>query len=468
MSFLHTTRRCTVRRVFAFRNLMLVAVVVVAGGGAAWNWLVVTPRYKPRLTSPNPECPVNWGRFEVRHRQPSGGYDHTKLLSEQVDTPRTAVFASGSALASYGISLPNAISDVPEFHDCQRVRLAGGGNVKYGAVMGVFAGEKLDSMPDTLFNEPQAVAEVFVPEPGIYKPLGISNTFNCVVVQHATGKDDWAAWMVPVTRETQCRYRFRMTQLRMEWKLTVVAIPPPKGLDSSYVPRVARWDWDTSNKKQVIGVRCGSHWCWLGDKEGMVPPPSMQSSATGVAQAMAAVPGYSDRQQLAEWDTEKKLHAGPNWGTVVPTPDLQQALYNGRPGTTKPMLDEQLANFTAQWKHVATVFMSPSAGSYAATLNFGDEGKPARIYLCRGNGFFDCRPTLPYIFIKRQCHGAKSDGVRWYAKIEQEGKRTKYYCVTYCQHLGMQIPAVTRWRWRVDDEGIWISCPEGCCETNAD
>lgn len=452
------------RRAFAFSGLALVVgmfAVVVWGG--------VSPGHKPRLTSPNPECPVTWGGFEVHPRQPSGGYDLKKTLSEQVDTVRTAVFASGSALATFGISLPNAISDVPEFHDCQRVRLADGDNVTYGAVMGVFAGEKLDSMPDILFNEPQAVAEVFVPEPGIYKPLGITNTFNCVVVQKAAGKDDWAAWMVPVTRETQCRYRFSTTQLRSAGKLAVVAIPPPKGLDSSYVPRVARWDWDTSSKKQVIGVRCGSHWCWLGDKEGMVPPPSIQNAeATGVAKAMAAIPGYSDRQQLAEWDTEKRLYAGPNWGTVVPTPELQHALYNGPPGTIKPPLEEQLANFTGKWTHVANVFMNPSAGSYAATLNFGGEGKSARIYLCRGNGRFDCKPTLPYIYIKRQCHGAKSDGVRWYAKIEQEGKRTKYYCVTYCQHLGMQIPAVTRWRWRVDDEGVWVSCPEGCCETNAD
>lgn len=452
------------RPVFAFSGLALVVGVAAAG-----MWGGVSPGYKPRLTSPNPECPVNWGRFEVHPRQPNGGHDPKMLLPDQVDSGRTAVFGQGSTLAPYGISLPNAISDVPEFHDCQRVRLADGGNVKYGAVMGVFAGEKLDSMPDTLFNEPQAVAEVFVPEREVYKPLRIRNTFNCIVVQNSGKREGWAAWMVPVTREKQCRYRFARARMKDDWKLSIDALPPPAGLDSSYVPRVARWDWDTKNDKQVIGVRCGSKWCWVGDPAGMETPSSNPIPGTaGIAQAMAALPGYFDRQQLAEWDTEKKLYAGPNWGTVVPTPALQQALYNGPPGTKKPELDEQLANFTKTWTHVANVFMRPSAGSYAATWNFGDEGKPARIYLCRGNGRRDCKPRLPYLYIKPVCHGAKSDSVRWYAKIEQEGKRTKYYCVTYCQHLGMQIPAVTRWRWRVDDEGIWISCPEGCCETNSD
>lgn len=452
------------RRVFAFRTLILVAVVVAAG-----VWGCVTPKSKPRLTSAHPECPVNWEKFLVRPRLKGGGYDSTVTDSDQVDAMRTAEFTTESALASYGIALPNAISDVPEFHDCQRVRLSDGGNVKYGAVMGVFAGERLASMPDTLFNEPQAVAEVFVPERGEYLPLGIRNTFNCVVVQNSTKYGGWAAWMVPVTREAQCRYRFTRAQMRDDWKLSIKVLPPPPGLDSSYVPHVARWDWDSTNNRQLIGTWCGGPWCWIGDPRGIVPPQSEPiPGATGIARAMATIPGYSDRQQLAEWDTENKLYPGPNWGKVEPTPELQQALYNGPPGTTKPMLAVQLANFTAQWKHVANVFMSPVAGSYAATLNFGDEGKPARIYLCRGNGLRDCKPTLPYIYIKRLCRGAESDSVRWYAKIEQEGKRTKYYCVTYCQHRGMQIPAVTRWRWRVDDEGVWVSCPEGCCETNSD
>jgi hypothetical protein len=448
-------------------------VLVLAVGMVAWVWGGVTPSYKPRLTSARPECPVNWGEFEVRPRQKGGGYDHTVAAVSGQVASGTAEFASGSALASYGMSLPNAISDVPEFHDCQRMRVPGD---TYGPLMAVFAAEKLDSMPDSLFSTPQTVAEVFVPEFGVYEPLRIYNTFNCVVVQKAAGKDDWAAWMVPVRRESQCRYRFTEANLEQYGRpLSIYTLQPPTGLDSSYVPRVARWDWDDKNNKQVIGVRCGRNWCWVGDKAGMEPPRSMEDpEATGIAKAMVEMPGYSDRQQLAEWDEQGKLVPGSNWGTVMPTPALQQALYGGPPGSPKMNLGDKLANFDAKWTHVANVFMSPSTGPYARTLNFEADpagppkGRHASIYLCRGNGRFDCRPDLPRLYIKRTCHTSKSDGVRWYAKIQQTNGTTKYYCVVYCQHCNMQIPAVTRWRWRVDDEGIWISCPEGCCETNAD
>lgn len=472
--------------------LACIAIIILLAV-IAWLFGGVTPSYKPRLTSANPECPVNWKKFVVYPRLPSGGYDTTKSPGDKVDSAYSASIAPGSPPAPYGFSLPNAISDVPEFHDCQRMRFKGkaedysetmglpleagvsGDIIRYGAVMGVFAGERLDAMPDSLFDAPQAVAEVFVPEPGIYRPLGISNTFNCVVLQHLGADEGWAAWMVPVTREAQCKYRFPRERMKDDWKLSVVALPLPERVDSSYVPPVARWDWDDKNNKQVIGVPCKKSWCWLGDKNGIVPPPSIQlTQGSEMERAIAGIPGYSDRQQLAEWDTEKKLYPGQNWGTVMPTPALQDALYGGPPGSPKMRLGDKLANFNAKWTHVANVFMGPETGPYGETLNFEadpagpPQGKHAEIYLCRGNGIFDCRPNLPYLFIKRTCHTSKSDGVRWYAKIEQSNGKTKYFCVVYCQHCNMQIPAVTRWRWRLDDEGVWVSCPEGCCETNAD
>lgn len=45
--------------------------------------------------------------------------------------------------------------------------------------------------------------------------------------------------------------------------------------------------------------------------------------------------------------------------------------------------------------------------------------------------------------------------------------RTRYHCVTHREHPGVFIPAVVRWRWRVDDETIWTYCPSGCCEVHS-
>jgi hypothetical protein len=27
-----------------------------------------------------------------------------------------------------------------------------------------------------------------------------------------------------------------------------------------------------------------------------------------------------------------------------------------------------------------------------------------------------------------------------------------------------RIPAVVRWRWKPNDETMWVACPAGCCE----
>lgn len=432
----------------------LVGIIVV--GAAGWTLLGVTPQKKKAVSSGNPECPHAWESFLVRAPQKGGGYSRSDPLPD-TEGPGTVVPAPGALDAPYGFSLPNPISDVPEYHDCQRMRVVDGGIVTYGSLIAVFANPSLDSMPAAVFKTPQTVVEVFVSEPGGYRPLRIRNTFSCLVLQRDE-KEEWRAWMVPVQRQKQCTQAFTVAQFTADMALRVVASSPPAG---GTVPSVARWDWDAEGNRQYIGVRCGSQWCEVGF--GPLTPSAAYSAGatTGPEAANITIKGYYDEQRLAEFPAGGGIRPGENTGTVVPSPTLATTLAGGRNA------------YNGRWRHVADVYMRPDAGSYAKSLNFvGDVAPPpkamhAQVSLCRG-GPWRCRPSLPKLFFRPSCHPSSGDGEIWYAKIDQDGKRPRYYCVVYRAHEGHQIPPVTRWRWRVDDESIWVSCPDGCCETNVD
>ena len=433
---------------------LIIGIVVVCAAG--WTFFGVTPHWKKAMTSQNPECPHAWDKFLVRAPQKGGGYDSSRVLDD-MEGPGTVVFPAGSLAAPYGFSLPNPITDVPEYHDCQRMREVDGNTVKYGALIAVFANPSLETMPESAFSTPTTVVEVFVSEPGGYRPLRIQNTFSCLVLQR-DAKQEWHAWMMSVRRQDQCTKTFTMAQLKDDMTLQVVATSPPVG---DTVPGVARWDWDSTMNRQYIGVRCASQWCEVG--YGPLTPSETYTAggSTGPEAANITIKGYYDEQRLAEFPAGGGMRPGENTGTLVPSPTLAATMAGG------------LDAYNGGWSHVADVYMRPDAGSYAKSLNFvGDVAAPpkakhARVSLCRG-GRLQCRPSLPHFFFRPSCHKSPGDGQIWYAKIEQDGKRPKYYCVVYRNHEGHQIPPVTRWRWRVDDEGVWVSCPEGCCETNAD
>ncbi|MBW7933524.1 MAG: hypothetical protein H3C62_07920 [Gemmatimonadaceae bacterium] len=435
--------------------LKWVVIIAIILGGLGYT-AGVTPSAKPAMTNMRPECPHDWGEFLVARPQKGGGYDHSVGVAD-TEGAGTVVAVDGGPDAPYGFKLPNATSNVPEYHDCQRMRLESAAAPSYGSLIAVFAGDSLRDMDSTVFAEPRPAAEVFVPEPGGYDKLLIVNTFSCLVLQRVK-HDDWKAWMVPVQRQNQCAQAFTAANLKPAFELSVVATTPSAG---QVVPAVARWDWDAKAKTQLIGVRCAEQWCTVGPK-GLTPSESY--IATGMIADAAAnfeIKGYYDEQQLAEFPGGV-LTPATNVGTLVPSAQLGAAI-----------APKNFTAYNGTWVHVADVYMRREAGSYEKSLNFiGDpvgppKGEHAEIWLCR-SGDTRCRPDMPFLYFRSRCHASTADGATWYAKITRPGAKTKYFCTVYRPHAGAQIPPVARWRWRTDDEGVWVSCPEGCCETNAD
>lgn len=78
------------------------------------------------------------------------------------------------------------------------------------------------------------------------------------------------------------------------------------------------------------------------------------------------------------------------------------------------------------------------------------------ISLCRG----DAKDCLPATATVNECAN-QSDP--WWARIVS-GSDTRFRCVIRRTHPGVSIPGAARWRWKVEDEGGWVRCPNGCCE----
>src|SRR5262245_42597861 len=109
-------------------------------------------------------------------------------------------------------ALAGPITNVPEFHDCQRF-LTGGRKPGYGPLVAIFASFKLDSIPqrnvETSLKSSGysayrvAAAEVYSYD-GDYDPLGIHMGFNCLYMAVDTSTQTWHARMQAVPKDTNC------------------------------------------------------------------------------------------------------------------------------------------------------------------------------------------------------------------------------------------------------------------------
>ena len=50
--------------------------------------------------------------------------------------------------------------------------------------------------------------------------------------------------------------------------------------------------------------------------------------------------------------------------------------------------------------------------------------------------------------------------------IDADNTARKFMCARRCDMdtADYWVPGTARWRWRVDDEGMWMRCRNGCCE----
>ncbi|WKW12234.1 hypothetical protein Strain138_001517 [Pseudogemmatithrix spongiicola] len=407
------------------RTLLMVSLLLVVASVATCRKRprVITPHSKPIAVAGLPECPHDWRRSK-----------------REVTT-----FAGVGA-------------HVPELNDCQRLVL---GNEQdgytYGDIAGVFVNKDGGTYTDASLSTPRALALVYFPYGGKYDPLHLTAELSCIWVQRT--RQGYDAWVRAASEDHDC---LDTATAANDKSLTLAVRATKPQAASRTLPdtlyNVVRWDWDPVTSTQFVSVRCGDSWCEIG-QEGFGGSRSHVDGLPTAAIAFNAlrVKGYYDEQYLAEWRNDR-LVVGRNRGTIFPTAQLAAFAAN------KPTIGE--------WIPVAEINMAPEVGQYEHMLNLvGNSerlvaGPRAIVSLCLGDGR-SCAPIKNEVILNESSCPPTEDG-RWYARIERPGG-ARYFCVKHRSHPpGFYIPPVVRWRWREDDETIWIRCFGGCCEVDVD
>lgn len=444
-------------------------IAAILGALVVFGGFFIYPKGKPSSLSANPECPHDWGKMITYSPKPGS----TAIRQEDLDLARstgrpvvgveiTEAIVDNPDLPPEGFAVPGETTNVPEFHDCQKLRLVdANGNATFGDLAAIFAKEALDSVTVDSLTNGVVLGFVYLPFGGSYPTLHIQGKFSCLVVKQTDAALE--AWMVNVVKEDDCD---RPASALATSDINKLAVRVP-ALDASFVPdhvpAVARWDWDDATSKHFIGIRCANAWCEIG-AEGFGPSLSYvyASLPTAAAQRNLAVKGWYDEQFLAEYPAGVE-QASANRGSVVPTAALEAF--------------KQGAVAVGSWGEVATIHTRASAGSYKGSFHFVDaaadppDGEHVTLSLCRGS-WLSCKPSTFRRFWPTSCDLDRTE-TRWYARVTRANGSSKFYCTLFREHKhdggkAFDIPAVTRWRWRRNDETIWVSCPQGCCEVNAD
>ena len=204
-----------------------------------------------------PECPHEWPRIFGGNVSPNG--DKAPPLPPGVTSGPLAWLTAGLSDES---SVARTRTNVPEYHDCQRMREQdAGAPVRYGALAAMFAADSLERRADDSIVAPRVIGEVLSDSE---YPTALRKGLH--LPRHRARRAGLTAWMVPVGIDEQ---RVQVDGLADvdRCDLLTVRVASSK-FPGDEIPPVARWDWDESTHVQFIGIRCGEQWCEIEPKAG--------------------------------------------------------------------------------------------------------------------------------------------------------------------------------------------------------
>lgn len=346
----------------------------------------------------------------------------------------------GEITATYTqISLAGPITEVPEFHDCQRFILKAART--FDSLYAIYASFRLDSLDEdagfeivddsVLPTRPAEVRSAVAAAEihswgGTYDSLGILPGFNCLYVWF-DGR--LRARMVPIgNNEAECLTRYPVGEYPAGKDLEVR--PRLVGAAEDDYPPVARWDWNEGTGVYFIGIKCGSAWCEVGHAGFISSAPiTLDPGLTPDEVVVRRIKGWYDQQFLAFKDADMaKAQPTALRGTVVPRPGLDT-------------LSKE--DFQHAWVPVSDIHV-PSPSAYQSKLNLHPGWNELALRLFAG-GKWRARIT-------------SSLGIG----VERDVKRYGHEGLKAA--TGIDIPGTNRWRWVANDETIWTRCLEGCCE----
>jgi hypothetical protein len=435
------------RAMWPFTALVVLALLLLV-------WRVVVPPPPTVAYAPRPECPAGgaWrGVFQPDSGLPPFGPTANGLLT-----------------------LPGMITEIVEYHDCQQFIVPddADGHLRYTSLFAIFARSNLDST----YVAPGRAQATFDPQTmgtpmaqilaydSAYAPLGIAKGFNCLYFFRNRRGDTagYQARVVPVQVENECGQPLQPADTRG----TTLAVTTV--ISKDVPPPVTRWDWDSINKQQYIGIRCGTEWCEVHPNSGASVVGATFNSSRPLPPLAGMAKGWYDEQILTLAETAPipigtpapRPQVSAIVGTLIPEPNLGR--WSGPPATSR---------FSQGWTPVAQVAIRGNPGAYTSKFNLIESGEDIAtniVFLCYAGG---ANPDV--------CEGVDKTALKcatdaWYTKIVHNPNSpapvTKYFCTTRRGHddPGMPaIPGVVRWRWLLNDETMWVRCLQGCCEVNA-
>jgi hypothetical protein len=382
---------------------------------------------------------------------------------ESIDPKRRAVrqpVRQIPVVPSGQIGLSGPITDIPEFHDCQRFIVRNpDGTTRYDSLFAIFARMELDKVfPDSAGLQPGSgkgsawpptAAATIVSYNGTYRPLGLKPGVSCLYLE-----SDGTRWLASLThngRNGDCPDR--LTGVREPIQLDVRTTPPPSQVQGTReVPPVARWDWDDRNHQQYIGIRCGWQYCEIG-RSGFTPSPPLPVPTGYQAQGshVFLVKGWYDDQILASPDlVAGRVVPSKMRGVVVPNPRLETLVANISINAAGD------ATNSSPWIDAAFVYVTDN--DYANKRNIRQSWPPGAV---RNVLRFRTRNML-------EIWGMQAGPIQWRAETASPARRVDsriiYRSMAGAISQNFWIPATARWRWKDTDEANWVACPLGCCE----
>jgi hypothetical protein len=379
--------------------------------------------------------------------------------SFQVVTPRQAANAvalevcpnqSESAFTASS-PLSGLVDDIHEFHDCQRLIE----DNDYVSLVGIFAHQNVRRYTRWDAFEAGRLAAIIVNFGGkkatSYLFLGLVPGTNCLVLR-ASAVDRWSAAIVPAPGnmvDSGKVVRYGRCADDMIWPadntpgVTYLSVVRQQGVDllgRPLSPPVARWDWDEVHDRNYIGVRCDSvTWCEIGPRDfqpsAPIPHPTLQRNY---------IKGYYDQQYLANEEGDEPTKV---FGTIFPGDDLKQV---GQidPGNAQGMYHVAEISFRETRLLPSSEFKRYVKRYRRENVGFIEAPTHARSTSYRVQPILD--PVDEYGYYRGWLNG--------HALPER--------AIRYHYHPGLaDVPPTVRWRWDIEDELTWFSCPaEGCCE----
>jgi hypothetical protein len=393
------------------------------------------------------------------------------------------------------LAIPGPITNVPEYHDCQRFLIPVGSELKYDSLQAIFVRHNLEGV----YNDNSAIVVPAVPgsflsvaaqdptlgiatvvssgsgrlvtiatiySEGPYAPLGIFQRFQCVVLfwDGKTTNPLYIAWMVPVDSDTQCvnprnllytspsvstRSTAAGVQARQlssnlgyvnAFQLHVTLAQPSVGsatgaaasaAPTSNTPPVAKWDWDTTAKKHYIGMMCPTGYCELHGQPTYTASPTYR--------APADLAGRLGTPMLVKgWYDEQLLASTKGWKQGI----------DGARGTLVPvpgLESRTVDSYKNTWLPAAWVTLDRASPGYKAKSNFGFSATDNNGNAIVGLAPAGSRTEVALCFspttggacsgeLPASCPVDTKNAGTWYGKVTSSSAGTqavKYVCTVY-------------------------------------